>query len=64
MLYIDHLDNTKAREVRKILHAESFGVNEVDIREDGTVFLSGYFSPRELSLIHQVADRLSSGQMH
>jgi hypothetical protein len=64
MLFIDHLDDAKVREVRKILHAESFGINEVDIREDGTIFLNGYFTPHELGLIHQVAERLSSEQLH
>jgi hypothetical protein len=64
MLYTDHLDDKEVREVRKILHAESFGTNEVDFRENGTVFLSGYFTPHELSLIHQVAERLSSGELH
>jgi hypothetical protein len=64
MLFTDHLDDAEVREVRKILHAESFGVNEVDIREDGTIFLNGYFTPHELNLINQVANRLASGQLH
>jgi hypothetical protein len=62
MLFTDHLDDAKVREVRKILHAESFGTNEVDIQENGAVFLNGYFTPRELELIHQVAERLSENQ--
>lgn len=64
MLFTDHLDDAKVREVRKILHAESFGINEVDIREDGTIFLNGYFTPHELDLIHQIAERLSSERLH
>lgn len=64
MLFTDHLSDAEIREVRKILHAESFGTNEVDIQENGTIFLSGYFTPHELSLIHQVAERLASGQLH
>ncbi len=64
MLFTDHLDDAAIREVRQILHAETFGTNEVDIREDGTIFLNGYFTPHELSLIHQVAQRLSSDTLH
>ena len=59
MLFTDHLDDEKVREVRKILHAESFGTNEVDIKENGTIFLNGYFTPHELELIDQVAQRLA-----
>ncbi|MGV3741575.1 MAG: hypothetical protein ACO1NO_04625 [Burkholderiaceae bacterium] len=64
MLFTDHLDDAAIREVRHILHAETFGTNEVDIRENGTIFLSGYFTPHELSLIHQVAERLSASTLH
>ncbi|MDQ9169704.1 hypothetical protein Q8A64_04685 [Oxalobacteraceae bacterium R-40] len=64
MLFTDHLDAAKVREVRKILHAESFGTNEVDIQENGTIFLNGYFTPYELSLIHQVAERLAADRLH
>jgi hypothetical protein len=64
MLFTDHLNDAEIREVRKILHAESFGTNEVDIQENGTVFLSGYFTPHELSLIHQVADRIAGSRLH
>lgn len=64
MLFTDHLDASKIREVRKILHAESFGTNEVDIMENGTIFLNGYFTPQELKLINQVAEQLASEQMH
>jgi hypothetical protein len=64
MLFTDHLDDAKVREVRKILHAESFGTNEVDIQENGTIFLSGYFTPHDLSLIHQVAERLAADRLH
>ena len=64
MLFTDHLNDAEIREVREILHAESFGTNEVDIQENGTIFLNGYFTPHELSLIHQVAERLWSGHLH
>jgi hypothetical protein len=64
MLFTDHLDDAEIREVRKILHAESFGTNEVDFRENGTVFLNGYFTPQELKLINQVAEQLASEQLH
>lgn len=64
MLITDRLDLTKVREVRKIIHAESFGTNMVDIQENGTIFLNGYFTPHELGLIYQVAQRLSTEQVH
>lgn len=64
MLFTDHLNDAELREVRKILHAESFGTNEVDIQENGKVFLNGYFTPHELDLIHQVAQRLASEGLH
>lgn len=64
MLFTDHLDEAKVREVRKILHTESFGLNEVDIQPDGKVFLYGYFTPHELKLIDQVAERLASHTLH
>lgn len=64
MLFTDHLNDAELREVRKILHAESFGTNEVDIQGNGKVFLNGYFTPHELDLIHQVAQRLASEGLH
>lgn len=56
MLFMDHLDENQTREVRKILHAEDFGTNEVDIQQDGRIFLTGYFTPHDLKLITQVAE--------
>jgi hypothetical protein len=65
MLFLDHLDEEQTREVRKILHAEDFGTNEVDIQQDGRVYMTGYFTPHDLQLIGQVAERIASEQsMH
>ena len=61
MLFMDHLNDDEIRKVRNIVHAESFGLNEVDVQPNGTVYLSGYFTPHEIELIQQVAQQLSSG---
>jgi hypothetical protein len=60
MLFIDHLNDEETRRVRKIVHAESFGLNEVDIQPNGTIYLSGYFTPHEIELIDQIAKQLAS----
>lgn len=55
MLHLDCLDHVKAQAVRRIARRENFGVNEVDVQRDGTIFLNGYFCLRDLQALMQIA---------
>ncbi|WP_019142469.1 hypothetical protein [Noviherbaspirillum massiliense] len=58
MLFLDKLDDNQSHDIRKIVGAETFGINEVDPQPDGTIFLEGYFTAREIALIAEMSQRL------